>query len=208
MQRRIDLLDAHYNVTVTGGLEKLQMRVGTGKAMSVSLTFINDEESIIQLGEKKVRLSMAIKGETAYIKAFDRTLALTVMDPVEQAADESGTPGNTVRAPRPGMVVKVDIAVISGGATRVAGLCDQPQSGKTLQSTIDRGPRDFGILSGDDLEYLVGGGVIVEAENGPENRPFLDCAAKPLLPADSAEGVHAFDLDGFIQIAASESFRS
>ena len=111
MQRRIDLLDAHYNVTVTGGLEKLQMRVGTGKAMPVSLTFINDEESIIQLGEKKVRLSMAIKGETAYIKAFDRTLALTVMDPVEQAADESGTPGNTVRAPMPGMVVKVDIAV-------------------------------------------------------------------------------------------------
>ena len=110
MQRRIDLLDEHYNVTVTGGPEELRMRVGTGKAMSVSLTSINNEESIIQLGEQKTRLRMATKGEKAYIKAFDRTFALSVMDPVEQAADESGTPSNTVRAPMPGMVVKIDIA--------------------------------------------------------------------------------------------------
>ncbi len=111
MQRRIDLLDEHYNVTVTGGPEELRLKVGTGKARSVSLTPVNNEESIIQLGEQRVRLKMAIKGETAYIKAFDRTFALTVLDPVEQAADESGTTGNTVCAPMPGLVVKADIAV-------------------------------------------------------------------------------------------------
>ncbi len=111
MQRQIDLLDEHYNVTVTGGLEELRLRVGTGKARSVSLTPVNNEESIIQLGEQRIRLKMAIKGETAYIKAFDRIFALTIMDPVEQAADESCTTSNNVCAPMPGMVVKVDIAV-------------------------------------------------------------------------------------------------
>ena len=55
-------------------------------------------------------IQIAVKGETAYIKAFGRTFALEVVDPVEQASQESGD-SDTAKAPMPGMVVDTHVAL-------------------------------------------------------------------------------------------------
>jgi 3-methylcrotonyl-CoA carboxylase alpha subunit len=110
MRRRIDLLDEHYNVTLTGCPEKRWLQVEAGELQPVALNSMKDGESVIRLGEQSVRVKMAVNGETAYIRAFDRTFVLHIVDPVEQAAQESCGHSNIARAPMPGMVVEVDVA--------------------------------------------------------------------------------------------------
>ena len=70
----------------------------------------NDGYHLIRLGDQKARIRMAVKGEVAYIRAFDRTFSLRIMDPVEQAAQETGSGSDKTRAPMPGTVASVDVA--------------------------------------------------------------------------------------------------
>ncbi|NOX33804.1 MAG: acetyl-CoA carboxylase biotin carboxyl carrier protein subunit [Deltaproteobacteria bacterium] len=81
---------------------------------------------------------MAVKGETAYIRAFGRTFTLHIVNPVEQAAQETGTGSDTARAPMPGMVVEI---LVSEGETLTKG---QPMI--TIESmkilTVIISPRD------------------------------------------------------------------
>ena len=109
MIRRIDLLDERHNVTIIGRPRERQMKVGDGDFQPVTLTPIKNEEHIVHLGDQRVRVKMAVKGETAYICAFDQTFTLNIVDPVEQAAQSSGNFSNTIRAPMPGTVVAVSV---------------------------------------------------------------------------------------------------
>ena len=138
MRRRIDLLNEHYNVTVIGRPEERQIKVDVGKYQAVALIFMENEESVIQLEKLSVRVKMAVKGEMTYIRAFGRTFALEIVDPVEQASQESGTRSNNIYAPMPGMVVEVAVAA---GAQVIKG-----QSMMTIESmkilTVITAPRN------------------------------------------------------------------
>ena len=114
MRRRIDLLDEHYTVTVFGQSGEQRLLVADGKAQSAVLTAGGQYHRVIQLGDQRADIQMAVKGETAYIRAFDRTFTLRIVDPVEQAAQEAGGGSNTARAPMPGTVVDVQVAVGEG----------------------------------------------------------------------------------------------
>ena len=57
-------------------------------------------------------------GETAYIRAFGRTFTLHIVNPVEQAAQETATGSDTARGPMPGMVVEI---LVSEGETLTKG---------------------------------------------------------------------------------------
>lgn len=109
MRRQINFLDKDYTVTIVGGPEERRMKVEAGGFQPVALNSMKDGQGIIQLGEQSVQVKMAVKGETVYIRAFDRNFVLHIVDPVEQAAQESGRPVNTARAPMPGTVVAVDV---------------------------------------------------------------------------------------------------
>jgi len=114
MRRRIDLLDEHYTVTVSGQSGEQRLQVADGKAQSAVLTVGRQYHRVIQLGDQRADIQMAVKGETAYIRAFDRTFTLRIVDPVEQAAQEAGGSSNTARAPMPGTVVDVQVTVGEG----------------------------------------------------------------------------------------------
>ena len=111
MKRRIDLLDEHHSVTVFGQLGEQRLQVADGEPRPAALTVGAECNATIQLGDQRADFQLAVKGETAYIRAFDRTFTLRIVDPVEQAAQEAGGGGNTARAPMPGTVVEVQVAV-------------------------------------------------------------------------------------------------
>lgn len=110
MQRRIDLLDDHYTVTLFGQPGDRQIQVGDAPPQSTELIDKDDLNHMIQLGEQKADIQMAVKGETAYIHAFGRTFTLGIVDPVEQASQESGNGSDNAKAPMPGMVVDIHVA--------------------------------------------------------------------------------------------------
>jgi biotin carboxyl carrier protein len=111
MQRRISLLEDHYDVTVFGRSGEWQIQVNDGETHSAALTTVDSETRRIHLGDQNAPMHIAFKGETAYVKAFDRTFTLQVVDPVEQAAEEAGGRSNTARAPMPGVVVEIKVTV-------------------------------------------------------------------------------------------------
>jgi biotin carboxyl carrier protein len=141
MQCQINLLDVLYTVTLVGHPEERQLKVEAGEFQSVALNSMKDGQNIILLGEQNVRVKMAVKGEMVYIRAFDRTFALHIVNPVEQATQETGGPGNSARAPMPGTVVEVDVAA---GDQILKG-----QSMMTIESmkilTVIGAPRDGAV---------------------------------------------------------------
>lgn len=112
MRRRIDLLDEHYTVTVFGKPGEQRLQVADGEPQPVTLTVEAECHRVIQVGDHRADIQMTVKGETAYIRAFDRTVTLRIVDPVEQAAQEAGggSSSNTARAPMPGTVAEVQVA--------------------------------------------------------------------------------------------------
>ncbi len=143
MKRRIDLLDNHYTVTILNRPGETHMTVDTEGPRPVAITKVTDTKHLIHMGENQAQVQMAVKGNMAYIRAFDRTFALTIVNPVEQAAQETGSSSSTICAPMPGMVVEITAAA----GDRVAN--GQPlmtiESMKIL--TVLTAPKDGDIAS-------------------------------------------------------------
>ena len=110
MKRRIDLLDSHYTVTLLSSLGETHMIVDTEAPLPVAITKGTDTKHLIHMGENRAQVQMAVKGNMAYIRAFDRTFVLGIVNPVEQAAQETGSSSATICAPMPGMVVEITAA--------------------------------------------------------------------------------------------------
>ena len=143
MQRQIDLLDKQYTTTVSGPIGDHCLKVGDGMSQPACLTLGHNFHGTVQLGDQTAELQIVVKGETAYICAFDQTFALSVIDPVEQASREAGGRRDTACAPMPGIVVEVHVAP---GDKVVKG-----QSLVTIESmkilTIITAPRDGEVLT-------------------------------------------------------------
>ena len=138
MKRQIDLLDKQYNVTVTGPPQKRRLRVETGEARPAAFISTANFKKNIKLGDLNAVVETAVKGEMVYIHAFNRTFALRIIDPVEQASQDSSGKGNTARAPMPGVVI--DIAVATGDKVLKGQAMMTIESMKIL--TIITAPRD------------------------------------------------------------------
>jgi len=110
MRCLIDLLDEHYEVTVLGRPGRRLVHVGDCEPEPAGLTMADSGEGVIDLGDQSARVRIAVKGETVYVRAFDRTFTMNVVDPVEQAAREAGGRSNAARAPMPGTVVEIRVA--------------------------------------------------------------------------------------------------
>jgi len=110
MRRRIHLLEEQHDVTLYGRPGEWHIQVGDGAPLPADLAPGGAMETVSRLGDSSAPMRIAVKGETAYIRAFDRTFTLSVVDPVEQAAQETGGRANIARAPMPGVVVELKVA--------------------------------------------------------------------------------------------------
>lgn len=146
MQRRIDLMNNSYTVTVTCTAGNQKIQVDDQNPAPVALIKLNGCAHQIEVNGQKEDIQIVVKGETAYIKAFGRTFTLEVVDPVEQASQESGGSDNA-KAPMPGMVV--DIHVAQGDKVNNGQDLITIESMKIL--TVITAPRD-GEVSGINFE--------------------------------------------------------
>ncbi|MBW1817501.1 MAG: acetyl-CoA carboxylase biotin carboxyl carrier protein subunit [Deltaproteobacteria bacterium] len=111
MRRHIHLQEEQHDVTLHGRPGDWRLQVGDGPPLPVDRTPGPAMKTVLQLGDDSAAMRIAVKGETAYIRAFDRTFTLSVVDPVEQAAQQTGRRANSANAPMPGVVVEIKAAV-------------------------------------------------------------------------------------------------
>jgi len=149
MQRQIELLGKQYITTLSDHIGDHFLKVGEEKRQPACLTLGNNFHGTIQLGSQKADLQMVVKGETAYIRAFDRTFALSVIDPVEQASRQAGGRKDTALAPMPGIVVEVHAAigdkVVKGQplltieSMKILTVITSPRDGEVLMINFEQG---------------------------------------------------------------------
>ena len=110
MQGRIKLLGKYYDVTVYGRFPHQKVQIGDAAPQVARLDAHDSGRYEIKLGPQSAGLRMVIKGDKAYIRAFDRTFTLRVVNPVEQAGMGTGGSSRRAMAPMPGIVVEVHVA--------------------------------------------------------------------------------------------------
>ncbi len=138
MQRQIDILNEQRDVKVFDRCGERYIKVDDCVPQLAALKSNGDDTHVIQLGDHHTRIQMAVKGETAYIRAFGRTFTLHIVDQVEQAAQKAGGGGNSARAPMPGVVVEVK--VVEGDRVKKGQPVMTIESMKIL--TVIKAPRD------------------------------------------------------------------
>ena len=111
MRRRVHLLGEPHDVTLHGRPGDWLVQIGDGIPMPVQEVSGAGTETVLRLRDDSATMRIAVKGETVHIRAFDRTFTLLVLDPVEQAAQETGSGANSARAPMPGVIVEIKVAV-------------------------------------------------------------------------------------------------
>jgi len=109
MHRRIELLDKYYDITVYGRSSKHLVQIDDAEPQPAVLSVTNSGDHIIQLGDQHTRVSVKVKGEMAYIRAFGQTFDLRIVNPVEQAGQSVKGGSNKARAPMPGVVVDIHV---------------------------------------------------------------------------------------------------
>jgi len=111
VRRRVHLLGEQHDVNLYGRPGDWLLQIGDGTPLSVEQAPGVATETVVTAGDDGAAMRIAVKGETVHIRAFDRTFTLSVVDPVEQAAQEIGGRANSARAPMPGVVVEIRAAV-------------------------------------------------------------------------------------------------
>ena len=109
MRRMIELLDKQYQVTTVNEAGNRLLQVDDDKPEAAVLDRTDSGDTVIRLGKQTARMKLVKKEEWAFIRAFDRTFTLRIIDPVEQAGQESGGRGRTAKSPMPGTVVEVKV---------------------------------------------------------------------------------------------------
>lgn len=110
MQRRIELLQEFHEVTVAGTSDRRTVRIGDTPPRQATLGPATDSRCVVKLGDIEAPMTIRTRGEMIHIRAFGRTLATRIVNPVEQAGQRSGGSGNRAMAPMPGVVVDVHAA--------------------------------------------------------------------------------------------------
>ena len=109
MRRQIKIDNEQFEVTAYKQAGTFQLQVGEGEVLPTQLKQNADDSYLIELGDQSAPIAMVVKGETAYIRAFNQTFKLQIVDPIEQAQQSSGGWSGSARAPMPGIVVEVHV---------------------------------------------------------------------------------------------------
>jgi len=108
MKREIKLGDAFYTVTAHRHGDSYTTIVNDGEALSAHLVHIADEDYQVVINGQATPVKLINHGEQTFLHAFGRNFELDVIDPVDRAAEQSGS-SSAVKAPMPGIMVEVNV---------------------------------------------------------------------------------------------------
>ena len=109
MQGRIEVFGTFYDVAVYGRFPDQFVQIGNDPAQVAALVDTGSGSSEIRLGQLCASVQINIKGETAFIRAYEQTFEFRVVNPVDQARLNTVTSSLRATAPMPGVVVEVHV---------------------------------------------------------------------------------------------------
>ena len=108
MKREIKLGNAFYTVTAHRHGDNYTTIINDGDALSARLEHIGEEDYQMVINGQSTPVKLISHGEQTFIHAFGRNFELDVIDPVDRAAEQSGS-SNAVKAPMPGIMIEVNV---------------------------------------------------------------------------------------------------
>lgn len=113
MKREIALGKEFYTVTAhRHGHDYATTISGTGigedTSLSTCLEHVDGEDYNVIINGTATPIKLITHGEQVFIKAFGRNFELDVIDPVDRAAEKSGS-SSVVKAPMPGIMIEVNV---------------------------------------------------------------------------------------------------
>jgi len=108
VRREIALGKRFYTVSAHRHGENYITIIGGNAALSTRLEHVEGENYIVIIYGTATSIKLITHGERSFIHAFGRNFELDVIDPVDRAAEKSGS-SNVVKAPMPGLMVEVNV---------------------------------------------------------------------------------------------------
>jgi acetyl/propionyl-CoA carboxylase alpha subunit len=108
MKREIALGKEFYTVTAHRHGENYTTTIGDNTSLSTRLELVADENYRVIINGVSTPVKLITHGEQVFIHAFGRNFELDVIDPVDRAAEKSGS-SSVVKAPMPGIMVEVNV---------------------------------------------------------------------------------------------------
>ncbi len=108
MKREIALGNEFYTVTAHRHGENYTTTIGDNTSLSTRLEHVADENYKVIINGVATPVKLITHGEQTFIHAFGRNFELDVIDPVDRAAEKSGS-SSVVKAPMPGIMVEVNV---------------------------------------------------------------------------------------------------
>ena len=109
MRRDIELNGNLHEVVVTAGVDSHHVAIDAGERFEASLRDHDEGRYRLTVDGEHHDVELLGHGQCIYIRAFGRTFTLSVLDPVEQAAQRGGAAASSAKAPMPGTVVEVRV---------------------------------------------------------------------------------------------------
>ena len=106
MKREITLRNEFYTVTAHRHGDVYTTTIDDKKPMAASLEHIADEDYEVVINGVTTPVKLITHGEQTFIHAFGLNFELDVIDPVDRAAEKSGS-SSVIKAPMPGIMVEV-----------------------------------------------------------------------------------------------------
>ena len=108
MKREIALGKEFYTVTAHRHGENYTTIIGENDALSTRLEQLDGVNYKVIINGAATPVKLITHGEQLFIHAFGRNFELEVIDPVDNAAEKSGS-SSVVKAPMPGIMVEVSV---------------------------------------------------------------------------------------------------
>lgn len=112
MKREIALGKEFYTVTAhrRGGSDSQEYSttIGEDTAVTTRLEHVEGKNYNVIINGVSTPVKLLSHGEQTFIKAFGRNFELDVIDPVDRAAEQSGS-SSVIKAPMPGIMVEVNV---------------------------------------------------------------------------------------------------
>lgn len=108
MKREIRLGNDFHMVTAHRHGDDYTTIIGEGDALTTRLEHLGGEDYQVVINGKATPVKLVSHGEQTFIHAFGRNFELDVIDPVDRAAEQSGS-SSVVKAPMPGIMIEVNV---------------------------------------------------------------------------------------------------
>jgi acetyl/propionyl-CoA carboxylase alpha subunit len=108
MKREIKLGDAYYTVTAHRHGDDYTAIINDGEPLRARLEHIGEEDYRVVINGQSTTVKLVSHGEQTFVHAFGRNFELDVIDPVDRAAEQSGS-SSAVKAPMPGLMIEVNV---------------------------------------------------------------------------------------------------